>query len=793
LKYLTIDILRQIIHFSLLWIRKNPVKTFLFLFFGWKFYFLLPSQLFDSHYSFVIESSDGQLLGARIAADGQWRFPAMDSIPNKFKICLINYEDRYFKFHPGFNPIAMFEAFKSNQRAGRIVRGGSTISQQVIRLARKNPKRTYMEKIIEMLWAIRLELKYSKDEILKLYATHAPFGGNVVGLNMAAYRYFGLEAHQLSWAQAATLAVLPNSPGLIFPGKNQDELRKKRDLLLKKLYMSGEIDALELQLSLQEPLPEKPHALPEIAQHVLNYLTYKSKKAKVKTTIVKELQERVYQIVARFHSKFSQNEIHNMAVLIVEVDTRNVLAYIGNTPTDNKHNKDVDNVRAPRSTGSILKPFLFAEMLDEGELLYGSLVPDIPTQISGFSPQNNGMSYDGAVPAWKALSRSLNIPSVLMLQQYGVNKFYKKLKDYGFSTLNNPPMHYGLSLILGGAETTLWDLCRAYSGYVGTHNYFNEHDYEYRSNEFCDLNLFAEKRVDFGKSTKKTTVIGAGAVHQTLEAMREVNRPEHNESWQYFSSAQPIAWKTGTSYGNRDAWAIGCSKKYVVGVWVGNSNGEGRPELTGVNYAGAVLFDVFALLDHAPWFKRPEIDMQIAETCAKSGFLAGPNCPTTTSWVTKRGSESTVCTYHQLIQVDQSGEFRVHSNCESIEKMQTKVWFILPPVMEWFFKRKNADYKVIPPFRADCIQENEQTLAFIYPKNNALIYRARGLDGTLQPIVCKVAHRNAESELFWYLNDHFIGTTQRFHEFPLHVPEGRQKITVVDQNGNDASCIISVE
>jgi penicillin-binding protein 1C len=171
------------------------------------------------------------------------------------------------------------------------------------------------------------------------------------------------------------------------------------------------------------------------------------------------------------------------------------------------------------------------------------------------------MSYDGAVPAWKALSRSLNIPSVLMLQQFGVNKFYRKLKDYGFSTLNKQPMHYGLSLILGGAETTLWDLCRTYAGYVGIHNHFHEGEQQYRSQEFCDLNMIHGKSVDFGKIEKKPPFLGAGAVHQTFEAMREVNRPEHNESWQYFSSSQPMAWKTGTSYGNRDAWAIGCSKK----------------------------------------------------------------------------------------------------------------------------------------------------------------------------------------------------------------------------------------
>lgn len=773
--------------------QKNPIKTFLFLYALSKFYFLLPSQLFDSPYSFVIESADGQLLGARIADDGQWRFPANESVPEKFEACLVAYEDRYFYYHPGINPVAMFEAFKANRKAGRIVRGGSTISQQVVRLARKNPDRTYSEKVVEMLWSLRLEMKYSKQEILLMYATHAPFGGNVVGLEMAAYRYFGLDAEQLSWAQSATLAVLPNAPGLIFPGKNQDELRRKRDDLLRYLHSSGKLDAMELNLALQEALPDKPHLLPESAQHLLNRLFFRTKEPKVQTTIDFHIQERVNHIVARYHRQFSQNEVHNMAVLVVDVETRNVLAYVGNTPTDKKHSRDVDNIRAPRSTGSILKPLLFAEMLEEGELLYGALIPDIPTQISGFSPQNNSLSYDGAIPAWKALSRSLNIPSVLMLQQYGVNKFYRKLKDYGFTTLNQQPMHYGLSLILGGAETTLWDLCRTYSGYVGIHNHFHESDQKYRSHEFCNLNLIHGKSVDFGKTVDKAPFLGAAAVHQTFEAMREVNRPEHNESWQYFSSAQPIAWKTGTSYGNRDAWAIGCSKKYVVGIWVGNSTGEGRPELTGVTYAGSVLFDVFGVLESAPWFKRPDMDMQIAEVCKKSGFLAGPNCPLTTAWVSKRGLESDVCSFHHLIQLDASGKYRVHSNCESVDQIQSKVWFTLPPVMEWYYKKKNADYAVIPPFRVDCSQQTEQALAFIYPKNNALIFRARALDGSLQPIICKVAHRNPEAELFWYLDDFFVGTTQRFHEFPLHAPEGKHRITVVDQNGNDATCVILVE
>ena len=593
---------RDCFWFGGLWISKNPIKSYIFLLALWKYMFLLPSTLFDKPYAFVLESKEGYLLGARIADDGQWRFPKEAEVPERFKSCIIAYEDRYFKWHPGVNPVAIWDAFRANQKAGCVVRGGSTITQQVVRLSRNNPKRTYAEKLVELVWATRLELRYSKDEILNFYATHAPFGGNVVGLQMAAYRYFGSEPEQLSWAQSATLAVLPNAPSLIFPGRNQDELKRKRDALLGYLHNQGVIDKMTLTLSLEEPLPQKPHNLPEMAPHAMNRLFFQTTEHKVKTSIDYYLQERINHIVARYHRKYKQNAVHNMAVLVVDVETRKVLAYVGNTPTDKEHSVDVDNVRAPRSTGSILKPFLFAEMLHEGALLPNTLVADIPTQISGFSPQNNNLSYDGAVPAWKALSRSLNIPSVLMLQKYGVNQFYRNLKDYGLTTLNQQPMHYGLSLILGGAEATLWDLCRAYTGYVSTHNFFHTSDNQYRQGEFCNLLLIDEAQAEFGKVQKTPPTLSAAVIHQTFEAMREVNRPEHNESWEYFSSAQPIAWKTGTSYGNRDAWAIGCSKKYVVGIWVGNSTGEGRPELTGVSYAGSVLFDVFSVLDAVPWF-----------------------------------------------------------------------------------------------------------------------------------------------------------------------------------------------
>ncbi len=420
--------------------KKKSIVSFVLLV---VYYFSLPQTLFEEPYSTVIESNEGELLAAQIAPDGQWRFPAKDSVPDKFKKCIVYFEDEHFRYHPGFNPVAMVKAIRQNQKAGKVVRGGSTLTQQVIRLSRKNKKRTYFEKAIEIILATRLEFRHSKDKILELYAAHAPFGGNVVGLEMASWRYFGVQAHQLSWAESATLAVLPNAPSLIYPGKNQEKLRRKRNALLLKLHNEGIIDKLTYDLAITEPLPQKPYNVPQIAPHLLQRVAKTNQGERIKTTIDIALQNRINHIARQYHSQYKQNEVHNLAILVIDVQTRNVISYVGNSPTDIDHDKDVDIISAPRSTGSILKPFLYASMLDDGEILPNTLVPDVPTQISGYTPQNFNLTFDGAVPAQRALSRSLNIPAVLMLQDYGVFKFYDVLQKFQLHDINKHPDHYG--------------------------------------------------------------------------------------------------------------------------------------------------------------------------------------------------------------------------------------------------------------------------------------------------------------------------------------------------------------
>lgn len=779
---------QKIIH----WIKRNKIKSSIGCLLLILYYFSLPQVLFDNPYVTVIEGRKGELLAAKIARDGQWRFPEQDTIPDKFKECIVLFEDQYFYKHPGFNPIAMFKAFRQNNKANKIVRGGSTLTQQVIRLSRKGKGRTYFEKIIEVILATRLEFRYSKEKIIELYAAHAPYGGNVVGLEMASWRYFGVKPEQLSWAETATLAVLPNAPSLIYPGKNQQILLSKRNKLLKKLYQEKVIDQITYELSLEEPLPQKPFALPQVAPHLLDRLSKNHEGERITTTVDFLLQKRVNQIAEQYYNQYRQNEVYNLAILVIDVKTKNVTAYVGNSPTDVAHQKDVDIISAPRSTGSILKPFLYAGMLDDGELLPNTLMADIPTQISGYTPQNFNLTYDGAVPADRALSRSLNIPSVLMLQDYGIYRFYEQLQKFKLKNISKHPNHYGLSLILGGAESNLWDLCRTYANLSGTLNYYNASSGKYRTKEFSELNLLDGKEMNFGKDSFQKNILGAGSIWLTYNAMKQVNRPEGDEAWQFYDSSLEVAWKTGTSFGNRDAWAIGTTKDYVVGVWIGNATGEGRPSLTGVSSAAPVLFDVFNLLPRSQWFETPLNDLEEAEVCKLSGYLAQENCPRIKQLVPVNGKRTDICPYHKLIHLDKTEQFRVNSSCEDIENIVVKSWFVLPPVMEWYYKKKHIEYRILPPFRSDCVGTTTGSMDFIYPKQNGKIYLTKDFESKTQPVVLKVAHSQPDINLFWYSNDIFIGSTQTFHEIPLEVKTGTYFITVMDESGNEIKRKIEV-
>ena len=780
-------------HRLIRFIKKHPVKITIFTVLLIIYFFCLPDPLFRDPSSTVIESKNGDLLGARIAEDGQWRFPESDSVPEKFEQCILHFEDEYFYYHPGFNPVSVAKAMVHNLKAGRVIRGGSTITQQVIRLSREGKRRTYVEKFVEIILATRLELRCSKQKILALYTSHAPFGSNVVGLDVAAWRYFGVQPHQLSWAESATLAVLPNAPALIYPGKNQETLRKKRNRLLKKLFEKEVIDSTTYTLAIAEPLPQKPFPLPQTAPHLLQYAGRNHAGKRIRTTVSHDLQHRVNNIVKQHYGILKQNEVYNAAVLVMDVHTREVLAYTGNTPTDKKHQKDVDIIHAPRSTGSIMKPFLYAAMLDAGELLPHTLVPDVPTQISGYTPENFDPKYDGAVAADNALARSLNIPFVRMLQEYGLERFRDKLSKFRLKDIDKPADYYGLTLILGGAESNLWDLCKTYASLASTVNHFRETSSEYYTGEFTEPVWMAGKKAGFGDISREKTVLDAGSIYLTFQAMQELNRPEGNEAWQYFDSSKRIAWKTGTSFGNRDAWAIGVTKDYVVGVWAGNADGEGRPGLTGVTAAAPVLFDVFDALPVSASFPVPFDELAEAEVCRNSGYMATPLCPKKTIRIPLTGQRTSPCPFHHLVHLDQNRQYRINTSCETVTNIVTEPWFTLPPIMEYYYKTNHTGYKSLPPFRADCFTEGPAAMDFIYPEEGRAVVLPKNFEGATNKLVVKIAHSKPGTTVFWYLDEHFLGHTRTFHEMAVLPEEGKHLITVIDEFGNEIKRRIEVK
>jgi len=767
------------------YIKRNKIKSAIVVVLIVAYYFCLPQKLFKDPNATVITSESDELLGALIADDGQWRFPASDSIPAKFKACILQFEDEYFYTHPGFNPVSIFKALKSNLNSGNVKRGGSTITQQVIRLSRKGQSRTYLEKIKEIILATRLEFRLSKNAILNLYASYAPFGGNVVGIDAASWRYFNRNAYNLSWAESATLAVLPNAPSLIYPGKNQIRLLQKRNRLLKKLHENGTIDELTYKLSIAEGLPQKPYPLPQIAPHLLQKIAKKHRGERIKTTVKIGLQEQTNRIVKQHYQRLKQNEIYNISVLVLDVKTREVLTYIGNSPTDKSHQNSVDIIDKPRSTGSILKPFLYASMLDAGDLLPNALVADVPTLFGNYQPENFNKSYDGAVFANEALSRSLNVPAVRMLQEFGLDRFYHYLKQLGLKDLKHDASYYGLSLALGGAESNLWDLCKSYAGMASTLNHFNANSSQYFTNEFCQPIYNSNESIDFGQLRNEKEIFDAASIFLTFESMRQVNRPEGDDSWEFYDSSQEVAWKTGTSFGFRDAWAIGTTKDYVVGVWVGNADGEGRPGLVGVQTAAPILFDVFDLLPKSTWFNPPYDEMINVNICKKSGYRASTICDDTElRFIQASGKKTAPCPYHKIVHLDATEQFQVNSTCESISKINSTPWFVLPPLQAYYFKNKNPFYKSIPPYRSDCAETSEVAMEFIYPNQQSTIFLPKGFDGNTNKLVLKVAHSKPELELYWYVDNQFIGSTKDIHDMAVLPSSGYHTITVMDELGN---------
>ncbi len=727
----------------------------------------VPVPGFDVTWSPVVRSVEGRVLSAAVADDEQWRFPPPEELPARYAEALVAFEDQRFWWHPGVDPVAIGRALRTNLARGEVVSGASTITMQVVRMARGNPPRTLGEKLVEAVLALRLDLSRSKAEILALHAAHAPFGGNTVGLAAAAERYFRRPAHDLSWAEAATLAVLPHSPGLVHPGRGRGALRRKRDVLIDRLARRGVISSDDARLAKLEPLPREPDPVPRLAPHLLA-------RGSGDTTLQADLQAQIVALAERHGRRLASRGVHNLAILVADTRTGAAIAYVGNVDVSKgDHGQHVDVVTSPRSTGSVLKPLLYVEMIQAGELLPRQVVPDVPLRIGGFSPENFDRTYLGAIPADVALARSRNVPAVWMLQRHGVLRFHGELEGFGLTTLDRPAGDYGLSLVLGGAEASLWDLVGAYRT-LGLAAMIGD---EPRPS----LHLWGDPEPSVPSHSPD-----AVAAFVTLEALREVHRPGDLGAWSTFSSSRPIAWKTGTSHGFRDAWAIGVTPSVTIGVWAGNADGEGRPELVGLQAAAPVLFDVLRAAPDGGWFEEPNGGVTI-QVCAESGMRAGPDCEHSRG---QRGPAAalrgTMCSHCRRVHcVDEACSARAHADCRPTSELRDASWYVLPAAQAWYTKRQDPSYRPLPPWAPGCTPDDDGIqMGVIEPKAGARVHVPIELDGRRGRLVLQAAHLDPGATIYWHLDERYLGATRGVHQLEVWPGPGAHVLTLVDGTGD---------
>lgn len=729
----------------------------------------VPQPLFSKDYSTVVLDHEGHILRAFLNRAQQWHFPPNpeQAIPTKLKTAVLHFEDQRFEHHLGIDPLAIMRALYQNLAQGEIISGASTLTMQVTRLMNPKP-RTYLNKMFEMLQALKIETQYTKSEILHAYLNHAPYGGNIVGYTAASYRYFQKTPHQLTWSESALLAVLPNAPGYISPQTNNKQLQKKRDQLLDALHQNHHINTETLHLSKQEPIPNQSHPFPFLAPHLAQQCHTQTPGTFVNTTLDRALQTQTQTLVKRHLKHLSQNGIHNGIALVANTQTGDIIAYVG---SQNFSDNQIDGIRAARSSGSLLKPFLYALSIDEGLTLPQSQLRDIPSYYGAFSPRNASRTYTGLITAHDALITSANVPAVRLLYTYGLVPFYNTLKAAGLTTLFRTPQDYGLPLIIGGAETNALDIAALFRG-------------------LGNKGVFQPLRFRQTQTPSQTSqLISPGACHLILNSLRDLARPGSEYYWQQYQNQWPIAWKTGTSYGHRDAWAVGVSPQWTIAVWVGNFDGTGTPDLIGSRSAAPLFFDIFNSLPkdpHKNWFAKPTEEIISLTICKNTGYRATPHCPTTIQAdAPKYQRPLKPCPYHQTITVTQNEQQRVCSLCWTPNNHKRVSKLVYPPDVAYHLRQQGHSPQPLPSHAPNCPAQTEETpLAITYPSQNAHLYLPRDLDNTYQNIVLRVTHRQRESTLYWYLNHHYLGQTDAEHTKATSLPEGWHTLEVIDDMGH---------
>jgi penicillin-binding protein 1C len=754
----------------------------------------------------MVTDERGEPLRCFLPPDEQWRFPVrLNEAAPVLKKTLLASEDRHFYRHPGVNPLAILRALLMNIGHLRVVSGGSTITMQVARLADPKP-RTVLSKIQEAFRALQLERIYSKRELFEFYLNHTPYGRNIVGVAAAAYFYFGKAPDKLSLGESALLAVIPRAPGRYDPVRNPTAAKAARDGLLDRLEGQGVFPQDEIEAARLQPLPEAIRKPPIIAPHFCELILRQNQEkhggqaySRVKTTIDRRVQRVAAEKVLERIGWVRDQGLENVAVVVLESESRKLRAMVGSADFfDMSKHGMINGALIRRSPGSTLKPLLYAKAMDAGLLVPQSMLLDIPTEFAGYSARNYDGQYRGRITVEDALIHSLNVPAVRLLSVLGVPEFYELLKAGGISTLNRPASSYGLPLALGGCEVTLLDLTNLYASLAasGVHRAVALQPESSDPDESRKASRSRFRLQDQDPATGKRILSGE-ASYLTSRILGKVERSDLPQAWSLTRDAPAVAWKTGTSFGHRDAWAVGFSSKYTIGVWVGNLDGRAVKGISGAKQAGPILFDLFRALESGgAELPRPEsLDIEEIEVCAESRQLAGPFCPERIRIEHLPGrTKLQQCALHRQIFVDEETGERLEGDC--LSQRPSRPVLVKEYPLELLAWRRNQGQPMdeLPPLSPLCATVPSDSPPRIVSPNPKTPYKLRRDAPAAFQRIALTAQAGADvKELFWLVDGRLVAHGPPTSKLFLDPEPGEHRIVVQDEQGRMDAATFRVE
>lgn len=743
------------------------------LFFLLNWIFPLPDKI---EYSTIVTDNKGQVVNAYLTSDQKWRMKTeLDEISPLLKKAIIAKEDKYFYSHPGINPFAVGRAFFKNIFRMKRTSGASTITMQVARALEHRPRNIF-SKFVEMFRAFQLELKYDKDEILQLYLNLVPYGGNIEGVKSASILYFGKNPDHLSLAEITALSIIPNRPSSLVVGKNNDLIITERNRWLQKFADDNVFTDKEIEDALNEPLTAKRGVVP----HYIPHLAYKLKKQGgdiIETTIDLNTQLKTEKLVADYIRSQRLRNIKNAAVIIIDNKTHKVITYIGSSDfKDTVDGGQVNGAAALRQPGSTLKPLLYAMCFDEGLLTPKTIMTDVAVNYEGYAPENYDEKFNGYVTVDFALGHSLNIPAVKGLKLLGHEKLIQKLASCNFKQIQKDQRKLGLSMILGGCGTTLEELTGLFASFANNGVYYHL--------------IYQQK----DSLPVKKTVISPAANYMINEILSKVDRPDFPLNWTATERMPKIAWKTGTSYGRRDAWSIGYNKNYTVGVWTGNFSGVGVPDLSGASIATPLLFKIFNTIDYdsdEEWFTQPD-DCDIRQVCSETGLPPGEQCTNRiTDYFIPLVSSTKICDNRQEIMISPDNKISYCRNCAPAAGYKKKWYRIIEPDMQAWMEERNVAYEKIPPHNPECETIFKGSAPYINSPVNGTEYLISKKNPEPLQLICKTA--NDVSKVYWYINNKFYKSSNPGEKQFFIPDEGPVKISCTDDKGRNRDIKITVK